>query len=122
MAINDLVKSLLTELGNISNSEAVAGQVRDAGHAKVMPLCKVSIGFATGGADVGASRDERSAGVEGGAAVGALSVQPKAFVVVGPDGVPQMVSLHRGKSAVLRRPVELPQQAGTTIVEPPKKK
>ena len=105
--LNDIVKSLLGEIAKISTSESVAGKVRDAGQAKVMPLCKVSIGFATGGADFGGKHDEKNAGVEGGAAAGALVVEPKAFVVVGPDGVPQMVAIQRGKTAVVRRSVEL---------------
>lgn len=119
MVLNDIVKGLLSELGKISTSESVAGNVRDAGLAKVMPLCKVSIGFGTGGADLGGSKDVRSAGAEGGAAAGALVVEPKAFVIVGPDGIPQMVGLHRGKSAVVRRGVELV-QAPRAEAPPPK--
>jgi uncharacterized spore protein YtfJ len=109
--LNDIVKDLLAELGKISRSEAVAGNVRDAGKAKVMPLCKISIGFGTGGADFGGRDDggARKAGFDGGAAAGALSVEPRAFVVVGPDGIPQMFALKRGKAAVLRRGVEIAQ-------------
>lgn len=113
MGLNGLVKDLLGELGKITKSEVVAGTVRDAGQAKVLPLCKVSIGFGTGGADVGGqhARDDakRNATVEGGGAGGALVVEPKAFVVVGPDGVPQMIALHRGRSAIKRRGIEIPQ-------------
>jgi uncharacterized spore protein YtfJ len=105
--LNDIVKGLLSEVAKISKSESVAGKVRDAGQAKVMPLCKVSIGFGTGAADLGGKHDERNAGLEGGAAAGALVVEPKAFVVVGPDGIPQMVAIQRGKTAVVRRGVEL---------------
>lgn len=116
--INDLVKDLLGELGKIAASDSVTGKVRDAGEAKVMPLCKVTIGFGTGGADVGGKRDEKTAGVEGGAAAGGLTVEPKAFVVVGPDGVPHMVSLNKGKGAVIRKGVDLVQMAPPA---PPKK-
>jgi uncharacterized spore protein YtfJ len=113
MLLNDLVKGLLGELGKITKSEVVVGNVRDAGQAKVLPLCRVSIGFGTAGADAGGKHErtesKRNAGLEGGGAGGALVVEPKAFVVVGPDGVPQMYALHRGKSAVKRRGLEVSQ-------------
>ncbi len=111
MDLNDLVKGLLSELNKVSKSDAVVGAVRDAGRAKVMPLSKVSIAFGAGTAGVGGKtqREERSgdAGIEGGGAGGALLVEPKAFVVVGEDGVPHMLALKRGKHAVLRRGLEI---------------
>ncbi|HEX3850507.1 MAG TPA: hypothetical protein VHW01_06040, partial [Polyangiaceae bacterium] len=42
-----------------------------------------------------------------GGAGGAIVVEPRAFVVVGEDGVPHMLALHRGKTAVVRRGVEI---------------
>ena len=38
---------------------------------------------------------------------GALVVEPKAFVVVGEDGIPHMLALKRGKTAVIRHGVEI---------------
>ncbi|MCC6216847.1 MAG: hypothetical protein IT376_18455 [Polyangiaceae bacterium] len=110
MDLDELVKGLLGELGKVSKSDAVVGTVRDAGRAKVMPLSKISIGF--GAASLGASSKaagERpaDAGAEGGGVGGALVVEPKAFVVVGEDGVPHMLALKRGKAAVLRRGIEI---------------
>ena len=100
MDLNALVKGLLSELEKVSKSDAVVGTVRDAGKAKVLPLSKVSIGFGTGTADIGgkSQRDgkEKDAGIEGGGVGGALMVEPKAFVVVGEDGVPHMLALKRG--------------------------
>ena len=115
--LNQIVKNLLGELGKMSKSHSVAGQVRDAGKAKVLPLCKVSIGFGTGGGDVGGKHDgenaSRNAGLEGGAAAGALVVEPRAFVVVGEDGVPHMVALHGGRKAVVRRAIDVVTGNGT---------
>jgi uncharacterized spore protein YtfJ len=106
MLLNDLVKGLLGELGKITKSEVVVGNVRDAGQAKVLPLCRVSIGFGTAGADAGGKHERTES-------------KRKAFVVVGPDGVPQMYALHRGKSAVKRRGLEVSQLEPTDA--PPKK-
>jgi uncharacterized spore protein YtfJ len=111
MDLNDLVKGLLSELEKVSKSDAVVGAVRDAGKAKVLPLSKISIGFGTGTADLGGKSQreghEKDAGLEGGGVGGALIVEPKAFVVVGEDGVPHMLALKGGKKAVLRHGIEI---------------
>ncbi len=117
MELNKLVKGLLAELNKVAKSETVVGTVRDAGKAKVVPLSRVSIGFGTAVANLGGKRqsDKASsdAGGEGGGAGGALVVEPKAFVVVGEDGVPHMLAMKRGKTAVMRRGIEiLPQGEG----------
>lgn len=110
MDLDGLVKNLLGELNKISKSEAVVGQVRDAGKAKVMPLSKISIGF--GAASLGAGGKARGgakgdAGAEGGGVGGAVIVEPKAFVVVGEDGQPHLLALRKGKGAVARRGLEI---------------
>jgi uncharacterized spore protein YtfJ len=111
MDLNDLVKGLLSELAKVSKSDAVVGTVRDAGKAKVLPLSKISVAFGTGIAGVdGKSEGEgkhSDAGIEGGGAGGALMVEPKAFVIVGEDGIPHMLALKRGRKAVMRRGLEI---------------
>jgi uncharacterized spore protein YtfJ len=114
MALNELLKGLLSELNKVSKSDAVVGSVRDAGRAKVVPLSRVSVGFGVASAGVdGKSSTRGDAGLDGSGAGGALMVEPKAFVVVGEDGVPHMLALERGKIAVMRRGIEiLPHDAG----------
>lgn len=127
MELNDLVKGLLDELNKVSKSDAVVGTVRDAGKAKVVPLSKVSIAFGAGMAGMGGKSEKEAkasdAGLEGGGAGGALLVEPKAFVVVGEDGVPHMLALNKGKHAVLRKGLEILPQATAELaaaVAPPK--
>jgi uncharacterized spore protein YtfJ len=95
----------------LSQSDVVAGRVRDAGKAKILPLSRVSIGFGTAVAEAGGKAERAgqpgSAGAAGGGAGGALIVEPRAFVVVGEDGVPHLLALEKGKSAVVRRGVEI---------------
>jgi len=110
MNLNDLVKGLLSELSKVSKSDAVVGTVRDAGKAKVLPLSKISIGFGSAVGEFGGKSKregkEGDAGFEGGGLAGALVVEPKAFVVVGQDGVPHMLALKAGR-AVARHGVEI---------------
>jgi len=105
------MSELLGELGRVSKADGVVGSVRDAGHAKVLPLSKISIAFGTAIGDVGGTAkrgtEEKDAGAEAGGAGGAIVVEPRAFVVVGEDGVPHMLALHGGKTAVLRKGVQI---------------
>jgi uncharacterized spore protein YtfJ len=121
MDLKGLVSELLSELGKVSQSDAVVGTVRDAGKAKVLPLSKISIGFGTATGEVGGSSqttDATSAGASGGGAGGAIVVEPRAFVVVGEDGVPHMLALERGKTAVARPGVRiLPNGASPAALE-----
>jgi uncharacterized spore protein YtfJ len=107
--LNDLVKGLLSELAKVSNTDSVVGEVRDAGRAKVVPLCKVTVGFGTVAGEVGGSAGEDGKGgaFDAGAAAGAFTIEPQAFVVVGEDGIPHMLAVKKGKEAVLRKGVSL---------------
>ncbi len=95
----------------MARADAVVGGVRDAGKAKILPLSKVSIGFGTAIGSLGgkATRGEAQgdAGAEAGGAGGAVVVEPRAFVVVGEDGVPHMLALVNGKQPVVRRGVRI---------------
>jgi uncharacterized spore protein YtfJ len=111
MDLKNLMSELLGELGRVAKADGVVGTVRDAGQAKVLPLSKISIAFGTAIGDVGGTakrgNDERDADAEAGGAGGAIVVEPRAFVVVGEDGVPHMLALQGGKTAVVRRGVEI---------------
>jgi len=107
------MQELLQELGKVAKADAVVGKVRDAGKAKVLPLSRVSIGFGTaigsvgGKAKRGRDQEESDADAQAGGAGGAVVVEPRAFVVVGEDGVPHMLALVNGKQAVVRRGVKI---------------
>src|SRR5258708_17549638 len=107
MDLKGLMSELLGELGRVSKADGVVGTVRDAGTAKVLPLSKISIAFGTAIGDVGGTakrgNEERDADAEVGGAGGAVVVEPPAVVVLGGDGVPHTLALHRRQIAVGRR-------------------
>lgn len=109
MELNDLLKGLLGELQKISRSESVVGKPLRFGDAHLVPLCRVSLGFGTGTTDLSGAGGAQGANLEAGGAAGGLVVEPRAFVVVASDGVPQLLSLERG-SASLKRAVEIPNE------------
>jgi uncharacterized spore protein YtfJ len=122
MDLKELVTELLSELGKLSKSDAVVGEVRDAGKAKVLPLSRVRVGFGTALGEAGGkaqlSGEERDAGGAFGGAGGAIVVEPKAFVVVGEDGVPHLLALEGGKHGVVRRGIEiLPEKSAAPALD-----
>ena len=114
------MQELLDELGKVAKADAVVGGVRDAGKAKVLPLAKISVGFGTamgsldGKAKRGTGTEESDAGARAGGAGGAVVIEPRAFVVVGEDGVPHRLALANGKQAVVRRGVRILPEAALT--------
>lgn len=104
-----MLKGLLGELQKISRSESVAGKSLAFGNAHLVPLCRVSIGFGTGTSELSGSAEKRGASFEAGGAAGGVTIEPRAFVVVASDGVPQMLSMSHG-SATLQQAIEIPNQ------------
>ena len=86
---------LLGQLEKISKAETVAGQPITADKTTIIPVSKVTIGFAAGGSDAGgevgtvARRGTISIGGTG----GGIAVEPVAFIVVTPDGKPQLLPM-----------------------------
>jgi uncharacterized spore protein YtfJ len=110
MELNNLLQGLLGELQKISKSESVVGKPLQFGDAHLVPLSRVTVGFGTGTSDLKGSGGAQDGSFEAGGAAGALTVEPRAFVVVASDGVPQLLAMHKG-SASLQAPVELPAPA-----------
>jgi uncharacterized spore protein YtfJ len=107
MDLKDLLEGLMTELRKVAKTNALVGKPFDLGGSHLVPLSKLTMGFGAGATDAaGTTAAGRDGAVEGAGAGGALSVEPRAFVVIGPDGKPQMLSMRRG-SAVLTHAVEV---------------
>jgi len=76
MIIEELVKTVLTELRALSKTETVVGEPIQVGGTTIVPVSKISIGFAVGGGAKN-SKDGKGEGTGGGA-----SIEPVAFFVV----------------------------------------
>ena len=107
MELKTLLDDLMTELQKVSRTSTLVGKPFTLGKSQLIPLCKLTMGFGTATSDAAGTYVGRDGNVEGAGAGGGLAVEPRAFVVIGPDGVPQMLSMRRGKRAVLNRAVEV---------------
>jgi uncharacterized spore protein YtfJ len=81
MVIEDLVKTVLTELRAITKTKTVVGEPLKLGETTIVPVSKISLGFAVGGGmkDV---KNGKGEGTGGGA-----TIEPIAFFVVRGDKV-----------------------------------
>jgi uncharacterized spore protein YtfJ len=76
MSLSDVIKTALSEMQAIANTETVIGEPIRAGEVTLIPVSRVSIGFAAGGAGKEAS-SASGAGTGGG-----ITVTPVAFIEV----------------------------------------
>ena len=73
----------------------------------MVPLLSVTIGFGAAATDLAGAGDRRGGHIDGGGAGGTMVVTPRAFVVLGADGVPQLIALKDGKAGVVQPAIEL---------------
>lgn len=76
MIIEDLVKTVLSELREIAKTKTVVGEPLNLGKTTIVPVSKLTLGFAVGGG----SKDPKSGTGEG--TGGGATIEPVAFFVV----------------------------------------
>lgn len=81
--VNDLMSSTMEELKNLAGANAIVGQPIEVGEVTLIPVSKVSAGFASGGTDFTGknAKPDRKNHFGGGAGAG-VNISPVAFLVV----------------------------------------
>ncbi|MBS2015439.1 MAG: hypothetical protein JST00_21300 [Deltaproteobacteria bacterium] len=105
--LDDLLTGLMNDMRKVTDTTSMIGKPIKVGTSHMVPLLNVTIGFGTAATDASGSGASRGASIEGGGAGGTMVVSPKAFVVVGADGVPQLVTLRDGKHGEVQKAIEL---------------
>lgn len=99
--INDIIKVSLEKIKDIVGAETIIGSpIETAGGTTIIPVSKVAVGFASGGLDYDADRQDKdkkpsllaSASFSGGGGTG-ISVSPIGFLVVGKDGRVELLTV-----------------------------
>jgi len=80
MPLSDVIKTSLEHIQHIARAETVFGEPVKVGEITLVPVSKVSIGFAAGGG----GKDEKSG--SGAGSGGGVSVTPVAFISISADG------------------------------------
>ncbi|MBD8960313.1 MAG: sporulation protein YtfJ [Clostridiales bacterium] len=99
--INDIIKVSLEKIKDIVGAETIIGSpIETAGGTTIIPVSKVAVGFASGGLDYDANKQDKdkkpsllaSASFSGGGGTG-ISVSPIGFLVVGKDGKVELLTV-----------------------------
>ena len=108
---NDALKTAFDNLKEITGSDTVIGEPMQTPNGTVIiPVTKVSVGFATGGSDfIGKhSKETDVANSFSGAGGGGISVTPVAFLVISPEGDARILNVNN--------PADSNADLGTSIV------
>lgn len=108
---NDALKTAFEHLKEITDSETIIGEPMQTPNGTVIiPVTKVSVGFATGGSDfIGKhSKETDVANSFSGAGGGGISVTPVAFLVISPEGDARILNVNN--------PADSNADLGTSIV------
>jgi len=83
MSVQDLLKTLIDEIGTLAKTETVVGDPLQLGEHTVIPISRVSVGFGggSGEGEGGAATKGQGKGMGGGGG-GGVKVEPAAFIVV----------------------------------------
>jgi len=90
MPLSDVIKTSLEHIQHIAKTETIFGNPVKVGDITLVPVSKVSVGFAAGGA----GKDDKSG--SGAGTGGGVNVTPVAFIAISPDGDIKVHSLDNG--------------------------
>jgi len=107
MDLDELLSGLMADMKKVSDTASMIGEPVKVGNSHMVPLLGVTIGFGSASTETSGGGESRGGHVQGGGAGGTMVVTPRAFVVVGGDGVPQLIALKDGKYGAVRPPIEL---------------
>ena len=93
--INEMMSTTMEKIRSMMDANTIIGDPIQTGEVTLIPVSRLSFGFASGGSDFGGKTQQTSKNFGGGAGAG-VSVVPVAFLVV-KDG--QVKLIHMGPPA-----------------------
>ncbi|MCR4796437.1 MAG: sporulation protein YtfJ [Ruminococcus sp.] len=89
--VSDLLGISIEKIKEMADVNAIIGEpIKLPDGTTIIPVSKVSYGFASGGSDLPSKYDKDLFG--GGAGAG-VSIKPEGFLVISPDGAAKMVNM-----------------------------
>ena len=96
--INELLGISMEKIKEMADVNAIIGQpIKLDDGTTIIPISKVSYGFASGGSDLPSKYDKDLFG--GGAGAG-VSIKPEGFLVISPDGTAKMVPMEAASDPI----------------------
>ena len=107
--IKEIISNSLNQVRTIIDADTVVGkQIVTPGGTVIIPISKVSMGFASGGLDLPAKKGDESApkNFGGGGGTG-VTVTPVGFLTVAPDGEVDMIPMNADKLSPIEQVGEI---------------
>ena len=96
--INEILGISLEKIKEMADTSAIIGDpITTPDGTTVIPVSKVSYGFASGGSDLPSKYDKVLFGGDAGAGV---SIKPEGFLVISPDGSAKFVGMDSGSDPI----------------------
>ena len=92
---NDIIKTTLDSIKGIVETNTVIGDpVNTSGGVTIIPVSKISMGFASGGLDYSSKKEQTQKGNNfGGGSGTGVTVTPMAFLVIKPDSSVELLTM-----------------------------
>ena len=105
--ISDLMATTMAKIRDMMDANTVIGSPIEAGDVTVVPVCKISIGYGSGGSDFAQKnqKPENPNAFGGGAGMG-VSITPISFLVIRDETV-RILSVEQPASTVADRVIDL---------------
>ena len=95
--LSDIIRTSLEGIRELTESDTfVGGAIETKSGVTVIPVSKISLGFATGGVDFGQKKINSNQNFGGGGGSG-VSITPMAFLTVKPSGEVNLVKLYESE-------------------------
>lgn len=100
-SIKEIISSSLDQIRTIIDADTVVGkEITTKSGTVIIPISKVSMGFASGGLDLPNKQNQKNFGGGGGTGV---TVSPIGFLIVTPDGRVEMLPMVQEKSGPIEQ-------------------
>lgn len=92
--ISEIIRTSLEKIKSLADAETVIGNpIETANGTTVIPVSKVSVGFASGGIDYNDKKAPGAAQNFGGGGGTGMTVTPISFLIISPDGNVQLLPI-----------------------------
>ncbi len=105
--ISDLMSTTMEKIRGMMDANTVVGKPIEAGGVTVVPVCKISIGYGSGGTDFAQKNQKADAAnaFGGGAGMG-VNITPVSFLVI-KDGSVRVVSVEAPATTAVERVIDM---------------
>lgn len=96
--INEMMGITMEKLREMGDVKTVIGDPITAGDTTIIPVSKVSYGFASGGSDLPAKQNPKD--LFGGGSGAGVTVQPIAFLVINKEGNVRLIQISESSDSI----------------------